>query len=43
MRSIQRGQPFGSAFWQAEVAARLGLESSFRPRGRPRLTPDKGS
>ena len=43
MRSIQRGQPFGSAFWQAEVAARLGLESSFRPRGRPRLTPEIGS
>lgn len=35
-RSIQRGQPFGSASWQAEVAARLGLESVLRPRGRPR-------
>jgi putative transposase len=35
-RSIQRGQPFGSASWQATVAARLGLESLFRPRGRPR-------
>ena len=35
-RSIQRGQPFGSAPWQTEVALRLGLESSFRPRGRPR-------
>jgi putative transposase len=34
-RSIQRGQPFGSAGWQAAVAARLGLESLFRPRGRP--------
>jgi putative transposase len=37
-RSIERGQPFGSASWQAEVAARLGLESVFRPRGRPRTT-----
>ena len=37
-RSIQRGQPFGSASWQASVAARLGLESVFRPRGRPRKT-----
>jgi putative transposase len=37
-RSIERGQPFGSALWQAEVAARLGLESVFRPRGRPRTT-----
>jgi putative transposase len=35
-RSIQRGQPFGSTPWQTEVAARLGLESVFRPRGRPR-------
>ncbi len=32
-RSIQRGQPFGSPSWQASVAARLGLESLFRPRG----------
>ncbi len=35
-RSIQRGQPFGSPPWQVEVAARLGLESALRPRGRPR-------
>ena len=27
-----RGQPFGSETWQAEVAARLGLESLFGPR-----------
>jgi putative transposase len=42
-RSIRRGQPFGSESWQAEVAARLGLESAFRPRGRPRKSPGKGS
>jgi putative transposase len=42
-QSIQRGQPFGSASWQALVAARLGLESLFRPRGRPRKEPIKGS
>ena len=35
-RSIERGQPFGSAPWKAETAARLGLESAFRPRGHPR-------
>ncbi len=40
-RSLQRGQPFGSESWQAAVAARLGLESTFRPRGRPRK--DAGS
>jgi len=42
-RSIQRGQPFGAAPWQAEVAARLGLESLFRPRGRPRTKTQNGS
>ncbi len=42
-RSIERGQPFGSGPWQAEVAARLGLESAFRPRGRPRKTAENGS
>jgi putative transposase len=34
-RSIRRGQPFGSAVWQKRTASRLGLESTFRPRGRP--------
>jgi putative transposase len=43
LRSIRRGRPFGSESWQAEVAARLGLESTFRPRGRPRKQPQKGS
>jgi putative transposase len=42
-RSIQRGQPFGEAAWQAEVAARLGLESVLRPRGRPRKERQNGS
>jgi putative transposase len=42
-RSIQRGQPFGSESWQTAVAARLGLESVFRPRGRPRLNRLNGS
>jgi putative transposase len=34
-RSIQRGQPYGSAAWTNRVAKRLGLESTLRPRGRP--------
>jgi putative transposase len=34
--SMRPGQPFGSESRQAEVAARLGLESLLRPRGRPR-------
>ncbi len=33
--SMRRGQPFGSESWKAEVAARLGLESLLRPKGRP--------
>ncbi|NLE58342.1 MAG: transposase [Planctomycetes bacterium] len=35
-RSINRGAPWGSETWQKRIAARLGLESSLRPRGRPR-------
>ena len=42
-RSMHRGQPFGSEWWQAEVAARLGLKSLLRPRGRPRKQPNNGS
>jgi putative transposase len=34
--SVQRGRPFGSAVWQAMAAEKLGLESTFRPCGRPR-------
>jgi putative transposase len=41
-RSLERGQPFGDPEWQSQTAARLGLESTFRPRGRPR-SPEKGT
>jgi len=34
--SVQRGRPFGSAPWQAITAEKLGLESTFHARGRPR-------
>jgi putative transposase len=40
LRSIRRGQPFGSGPWRTRVATRLGLESTFRPRGRPRKQPE---
>lgn len=33
---VNRQQPFGSPQWQRRIAARLGLESTLRPRGRPR-------
>jgi putative transposase len=35
-RSVNRGTPWGAPSWQRRVAAKLGLESSLRPRGRPR-------
>jgi putative transposase len=41
-RSIRRGQPFGSELWQAKTSARLGLESTFRDRGRPRKSSSRG-
>ena len=34
-QSLSRGRPFGDPDWQAKTAVRLGLEKSFRPRGRP--------
>jgi len=34
--SVQRGQPYGDDAWARTTAARLGLESTFRPRGRPK-------
>jgi putative transposase len=37
-RCVQRGQPYGSEGWAKQTAQRLSLESTFRPRGRPRKT-----
>lgn len=34
--SVNRGTPFGDDGWVRETATRLGLESSLRPRGRPK-------
>jgi putative transposase len=48
-QSIQKGQPFGEPAWVQRVARRLGLESTLRPRGRPKKnsqladSPNKGS
>ncbi len=33
--SVRRGRPYGNEAWQQRMAKRLGLESAFRPRGRP--------
>ncbi len=35
-RSLTRGTPFGQDAWVKKVAKLLGLESSLRPRGRPK-------
>src|SRR5437773_1843214 len=35
-RCVNRGCPYGGDSWQARTAAALALESTFRPRGRPR-------
>lgn len=34
--SVNRGTPFGDQRWIRRAAARLGIEASLRPRGRPR-------
>lgn len=41
-RSVRRGAPFGGVAWSSATAARLGLESSLRPRGRPRKQVGEG-
>jgi len=35
-RSVKRGAPYGEKRWAEREAERLGLESTLRPRGRPR-------
>lgn len=35
-RAVQRNAPFGSEVWTTRTANRLGLQSTLRPRGRPR-------
>lgn len=40
-RCIQRGTPYGTSTWVKRTANRLGLESTLRPRGRPRHTDNK--
>jgi putative transposase len=39
LRCIQRSRPYGEPEWQMATVSRLGLESAFRPRGRPRKEP----
>jgi len=41
-RCVNRGSPFGSESWSERTVRRLGLETTLRPRGRPKK-PNKGS
>jgi len=34
--SVQRGRPFGDERWVRRMAKRFGMESTLRPRGRPK-------
>ena len=40
-RSVQRGRPFGDDLWTEQTIERFGLETTVRPRGRPKRA-DKG-
>lgn len=35
-QAVRRNSPFGNPNWQQSIAKRLGLQSTLRPRGRPR-------
>ena len=35
-RSVARGCPYGNDAWSSRIVDRLGLESTIRPRGRPK-------
>ncbi len=39
--SLTRGRPFGDEAWTARTAARLGLEYTVNPRGRPKKQEEK--
>lgn len=39
--SIERNRPLGSPRWLAQTIAAMGLEWTIRPRGRPRVRPER--
>jgi len=39
-RSVNREWPYGGPIWTARTASALGLESTIRPRGRPKTKED---
>jgi len=42
-KSVNKGIPYGSDSWVKATAKQLGIESTMRPRGRPRKKPTGGS
>ena len=38
---MQRGSPLGQEQWVKDIAAQLGLDSTLRPKGRPRKEQNK--
>lgn len=38
--SFERGRPLGSDPWTVKMAARLGVQYTLNPRGRPKLAPE---
>ena len=36
--SVQRGRPFGEEAWVRRMAKRFDMESTWRPRGRPKVS-----
>ena len=42
-QALTRGTPLGSKSWRTRIAARLGLDLTLRPRGRPRKQAVKSS
>lgn len=42
-KCVARGQPYGTAAWVQRMSRRLNLESTLRPRGRPRTHSSKGA
>jgi putative transposase len=40
-RCVNRGRPFGDESWTERIAAKVGLEFSLHPLGRPRKTGKK--
>lgn len=39
-RSLRRGAPYGDSHWTRTTAVKLELQSTLRPRGRPKKVPD---